>query len=578
MKRRHFLSSISAAPALLAADEYALGPDSQRQPNVPKGAVTQHQWTSKIYPGTVRDYWVYVPAQYDASKPACLMVLQDGAGFVNENGSIRAPIVFDNLIHKREMPVTVGLFINPGVLPAAGDSAQSRYNRSFEYDALGDQYARFLLTEILPEVGKRLNLSSDPNDRAIGGSSSGGICAFTVAWNRPDAFRRVLSWVGSYTNLRGGDIYPNLIRKTEPKPIRVYLQDGSNDLNIYAGSWWLANQTMASALEFAGYDYKFVAGTEAHNSKHGAAVLPDALRWLWRDHPKPIEKSKGGKGERQWAALIVDPESEWQMVSQGHKFTEGPAVDRDGNVYFTDIPNSRIHKIAVNGAVSVFKENTAEANGLMFGAGGLLYACQNGRKRIVAYSGDGAEKIIAEDVNSNDLAVTARGEIYFTDPPGRRVWFIDAQRNKRVVIDRNLAFPNGVRLSPDQSLLLVNDTANKWVWSFQIQPDGSVANGEPFYRLETRDDSSTSGADGMALDSEGHLYVTSRLGIQICDQPGRVVGIINPPQPGSLSNVVFGGPALDWLFVTAGDKVFKRHLRRKGVVSWAPVKPPQPRL
>ena len=188
---------------------------------------------------------------------------------------------------------------------------------------MGDRYARFLLEEILPEVAKEYNLSADPNDRPIGASSSGGICAFTVAWNRPDAFRRVLSFIGSYTNLRGGDVYANLIRKTEPKPLRVFLQDGRNDLNIYAGSWFLANQAISSALEFAGYDTRFVVGTEAHNMKQGSAIMPDALRWLWRDYPKPIAKSKGGGGERQFVTSILDPDSDWQLVSQGHKFPRG---------------------------------------------------------------------------------------------------------------------------------------------------------------------------------------------------------------------------------------------------------------
>ncbi len=201
MKRRHFLSTVAAVPPLFAADDYPLGPDSQRQNGVPQGTVTQHQWTSTVFPGTLRDYWIYVPAQYDGSKPACVMIFQDGAGYVKDDGPVRVPIVFDNLIHKREMPVTIGIFINPGVLPAATGAAQNRYNRSFEYDALGDRYARFLIEEILPEVGKQYKLSADPNDRAIGGLSSGASCAFTAAWNRPDAFRRVLSWIGSYADL-----------------------------------------------------------------------------------------------------------------------------------------------------------------------------------------------------------------------------------------------------------------------------------------------------------------------------------------------------------------------------------------
>jgi gluconolactonase len=560
-----------------AADEYTLGPDSQRQPNVPRGTVTEHSWTSKIFPGTTRDYWVYVPAQYNAQKPAALMVFQDGDRWVNEKGAFHAPIVLDNLIQKGEMPPTIGVFINPGVLAARSGEQQARYNRSLEYDGLGDRYARFLIDEILPEVAKQYNISTNPDDRGIAGSSSGAIAAFTAAWNRPDVFHRVLSYIGSYTDLRGGDIYPALIRKTEPKPLRVFLQDGTNDANIYAGSWYLANQSMASALEFAGYDVKFVVGTERHNSKHGSAILPDALRWLWRDYPRPIVNLKK-YGDRHFISSIVDLDHGWEMVSSGHKFTEGPAVDRQGNVFFSDIPNNRIYRAGVDGKVTVFKEDTGGVNGLMFGPDGRLYACQNGRKRIVAYGPDGKEAVLAEGVDSNDLAVTSRNEVYFTDPPHGQVWFIDAKGEKRVVVSKGITFPNGVRLSPDQSLLTVADTKEKWVWSFQVQADGSLANGQPFYRLETPDDSSMSVADGMTLDTEGHLYVATRLGIQICDQPGRVVAIIDKPQPGALSNVVFGGANLQMLYVTAGDKVFRRPMKRKGVVSWMQVKPPVPQL
>lgn len=561
--------------ASLMAEDYVLGPDSQRQANVPKGALSRHVWKSKILPGTIRDYWIYVPAQYKKDKPACVMIVQDGGGFVTEEGRWRAHIVFDNLIHKGEMPVTIGIFINPGVLPALSPDQQARFNRSFEYDALGDRYARFLLEEILPEVSREYNLSTNPDDRGVAGSSSGGIAAFTVAWNRPDAFHRVLSFVGSYTNLRGGEIYSSLIRKTEGKPLRVFLQDGKNDQNIYSGNWFIGNQDMASALEYAGYESTFVVGTEGHNNKHGSAILPDAMRWLWRGYPKPI--AKPAPTMERGIATIVDPAKDWEVVSAGHKFTEGPAVDRQGNVYFTDIPNNRIHKVALDGKVTIFKEDTGGANGLMFGPDGRLYACQNGRKRIVAYAADGAESLIAEGVNSNDLAVGQRGDIYFTDPGNKKVWYIDTKGNKRVAHE-GIAFPNGVRFSPDQSLLSVADSQGKWVWSFQIQPDGSLANGQPFYRLETGDESSASGADGMTLDTEGHLYVATRIGIQVCDQAGRVVGIINKPQISPLSNVVFGGPELQTLYVTAGDKVFRRQVRRKGVVPWAPVKPPTPRL
>lgn len=268
---------------LRAADDYKHGPDSNRQEGVPQGKVTQHRFTSpKVFPGTERDYWIYVPAQYDKSKPAALMVFQDGGAYVNEKGDFRIPVVFDNLIHKQEMPVTIGVFISPGTVPPVKPEAKGRSNRSFEYDSLGDQYARFLLEELLPVVDKEYNISKDPAQRAISGISSGGICAWTVAWERPDQFGKVLSHVGSFTNIRGGHVYPALIRKTERKPIRIFLQDGSNDLDNLHGNWPLANQEMAAALKFAKYDYKFEYGEGGHSGKHGGAIMPEALRWLWR--------------------------------------------------------------------------------------------------------------------------------------------------------------------------------------------------------------------------------------------------------------------------------------------------------
>ena len=559
-----------------SAQEYTFGPDSQRQPGVPKGLVTPHKWTSKLYPGTVRDYWIYIPSQYKADKPTPVMIFQDGGGYIGETGQSRIPIVFDNLIHKGDMPVTIGIFVNPGIMPATSDQAQGRYNRSYEYDAVSDLYARFLIEEIIPEVRKSYNLSKDPNDYALAGGSSGGIAAFVAAWQRPDAFRRVLSFIGSYTNLRGGHVLSSMIRKTEPKPLRVYLQDGSNDQNIYGGNWFIGNQDMFSALKYAGYDATFTVGTEGHNMKQGGAIMPDALRWLWRDYPKPIERSKVA-APRQYVMEIIDPAKDWELVSSGHEFTEGPAVNQQGEVYFTDLRKSKIHKIALDGKVTLFKDDTGGANGLKFGPDGRLYACQNGRKKIVAYDMAGKESVIADGVNSNDLVINAKGEIYFTDPGNKRVWFIDAKGAKRVVHE-GIPFPNGIQLTPDQSILNVVDMRGKWVWSFQVQPDGSLLNGMPFHHLETGDESSESKGDGMTMDTEAHLYVATDLGVQVCDAPGRVVAIINKPQAGWLSNVVFGGPDMKTLYVTSTDKVFKRAMKRQGTAAWTLMKPPQPRL
>jgi sugar lactone lactonase YvrE/enterochelin esterase-like enzyme len=559
-----------------AADDYKLGPDSQPQEGVPRGQVHASSFTSRgVFPGTTRDYWVYVPAQYSAKVPACLMVFQDGGGYARLDGAWRVPVVFDNLIAKREMPVTIGVFVNPGVVPPPSPEALPRFNRSFEYDGLSDLYARFLLEELLPEVGKRWNLSQDPGCRAIAGASSGAIAAFTAAWHRPDAFRRVFSTIGTYVGLRGGDVYPTLVRKTEPKPLRVFLQDGSADNNGYGGNWWIANQDMLSALEFAGYEVDHIWGDGGHNSKHGASILPDALRWLWRDWTKPI---KVGAGSRQPVVDVVDPQQPWQLVAEGFKFTEGPATSAEGDVYFTDIPANRIHKVGRDGKVTVFVEGSGGANGLMFGPDGRLYAAQNGRKRIVAYDAAGREQVVAEGLESNDLAVSHKGFVWVTDPKNNQVWVIPPRGDKRVV-DKGLAFPNGVLLTPDQSLLYVADMRGRFVYSYQVQPDGSLAHKQAYCHLHIPDDKLDSGADGMTVDVLGRLYVTTHLGLQFCDQAGRVNGIIAKPQAKWLANAAFGGPGFDELFVTSADKVYRRKTKTKGVLSFQPpVKPPTPRL
>ncbi|QDU79786.1 enterobactin/ferric enterobactin esterase [Polystyrenella longa] len=278
--------TITAAP-LLAEEPYKHGPDSERQAGVPQGEILEGSYTSDdVYAGTVRDYYVYIPAQYQPGETACLMVFQDGASYVDVERDQRVPIVFDNLIHQKKMPVTIGVFINPGVFSQETEGGKPKRNRSFEYDTLSDQYARFLIDEFLPMIAKKyeVKFTDDPEGRAICGISSGGICAWTVAWERPDSFRKVLSHVGSFTNIRGGHVYPALIRKTEPKPIRVFLQDGSNDLDNAHGNWPLSNQQMAAALKFSEYDYKFVYGEGGHNHIHGGAILPESLVWLWRDY------------------------------------------------------------------------------------------------------------------------------------------------------------------------------------------------------------------------------------------------------------------------------------------------------
>jgi enterochelin esterase-like enzyme len=306
MKNLRLLLGFALSTAAFAAEVdnlYKHGPDSQAQSGVPQGKVTPwEKLPCAIFPGTLHDFCVYVPAQYDAAKPAALMVFQDGQAFLDEKGEYRAAIVFDNLIHRRELPVTVVVFINPGrtedqpmaTLSSWGDRGS---NRPLEYNAIDDKYARVITEELLPVIAKRYNLSPNPDLHAIGGASSGAIAAFTVAWHRPDHFRKVLSTIGSFVNLRGGHVWPDLIRQNERKPIRIFLQDGANDNRGLRGNdpnasynperdWYVQNRKMAAAFTEKGYDVNYVWGIGSHSSRHGGAIFPEMLRWIWRDYPR----------------------------------------------------------------------------------------------------------------------------------------------------------------------------------------------------------------------------------------------------------------------------------------------------
>jgi enterochelin esterase family protein len=262
---------------------YHLGPDSFRKTGIPKGVLTKYEWKSTIY-NNFREFYVYVPAQYDSTTPAALMVFQDGHTYCNDTGDQRVCIVYDNLIAQKKLPPTICLFVNPGHFSDQYPENRFRVsNRSEEYDVMNDRYFRMLMEEIIPEVSKQYNISKEAGMHGIGGLSSGAICAFTCAWQHPEYFSKVLSQIGSYTNIRSGNNYPSIIRKSEKKNIRIYLQDGINDLDNEHGNWWLANLEMEAAFKYKGYTYQFEKGMGTHSGKHGGAVLPAALTWLWSD-------------------------------------------------------------------------------------------------------------------------------------------------------------------------------------------------------------------------------------------------------------------------------------------------------
>lgn len=288
---------------------YELTAESLTQPDVPRGRLEgPYEFRSKVFAGTVRQYWIFVPAQYSADQPANVLVFQDGQRATNPNGSLRVQNVLENLIHKGDIPVTIGIFITPGHLAETypTDLGMSNpNNRAEEYDALDDDYARFLIDEMLPLVAQRYTLTDDADQRAIGGTSSGAICAFTVAWHRPDVFRNVISLIGSYVSIGyrpatgnqpmipGGDLYPTLIRKSAIRPLKIFLQDGKHDLDNEHGNWFLANQQMLAAFNYANaaadkqsqsgprYTVRHVWGEGAHSDDHGGHLLPEILRWIW---------------------------------------------------------------------------------------------------------------------------------------------------------------------------------------------------------------------------------------------------------------------------------------------------------
>jgi sugar lactone lactonase YvrE/enterochelin esterase-like enzyme len=554
-------------------------PDAVRREDVPHGTVEQMPpWQSKIFENTTRDWAIYVPAQYKKEEPAALMVFQDGRGYQDVNGRWRVPVVFDNLIARGDMPPTIAVFINPGHDKSKENPKRpgQASNRSFEYDSLGDRYARFLLEEIIPEVEKRYNVSNDPEMRAICGASSGGICSFTVAWERPDAFRKVLSTIGSFTNLRGGNVYPSLIRKTEPKPLRVYLADTSGDLDNQFGNWPLSNKLMASALQYMGYDVRFDwAEGFGHNSDHGGALFPEALKWLWRKekHVAMLDTKGDLRGDMTLLRLLI-PGQSWEVVAEGLGFADAPCTDDEGNFYFSDMRAPAVYKVNVSDGrrTEIVKE---AVSGMKFGPDGLLYGCQGAKNRVIAIDPrSGTIQEVATNVTPNDLAVTADGLIFITETRTQRVTRINIKTREVAQADTGITRPNGIALSLDGGTLAVSDSGGENVWTFRVNADGSLDAKMPTMTLRLPIDpagdfrfnepppyQTASRGDGMAVDKSGRYYVTSAVGIQVFDPTGRLCGVLPKPKESQpLTSCVLAGPNHEFLYVTNGDTIFRRKL------------------
>lgn len=546
-------------------ENYPVHKDSQKQDGVPEGEVIgPFTLTSEIFPGTEREYWVYVPKQYEAAKPACLMIVQDGLGRAND---WKLPTVMDNLIHKNEMPATIGIFVSWGYVPSQREGVFQRFNRSFEYDSLGDRYARFLIEELIPVVGKTYNLSDDPNDRLLAGASSGAICAFNAAWERPDAFRRVLSTIGTFVGLRGGHEFPVMVRKMEPKPLRVFLQDGSNDLNIYPGSWWVANQDMLSSLTWAGYDVKHVWGEGGHSGKHGSAIMPDALRWLWRDYPKPVENVGG---EKRRIDLLIENE-DWQLVLSAGKPITDITTNQKGDVVFS-MGNQIV--IGMDQTIELDKD----VQQIAISNDSQIYAYNLNQKKMLKIDANGRTGNFVNDIVCDDFVVTEQGT-YFINKRDGIVGFIN--KDGHIVSKSELVkSPGSLCLNAEQAFLNVSDAGSNFGYSYFIQPDGSLAHGQQYMHYHVPYGSVSTESTSMIVDNENRLYTATNYGIQVMDQLGRVHFIFSQPELGkAVSYITFGGENLDELYAVSGNNVYKRKIKAKGAFAWQDSSiPPRPKL
>ena len=531
---------------------------------IPHGRIVSFGYAaSKIFPGTKRIITVYIPAQIDSSVPACVYVQQDG--FFPEQ---KVNLTFDTLIARKEIPVMVGVFVEPGNLPSLDSNTIGRPNRSFEYDGLGDTYARFLLEEILPGVEKNchLNLSKKGNDRCIAGLSSGGIASFNVAWERPDAFTRVYCVSGSFVSFRGGNEFPTLVRKTEAKPIRAFLTTGTYDMENCAGKWTLLDMEMDKALKFSGYDYKFLT-LEGGHVVGWKEYFTEAMRFLWKDWPSPV---KIGLSAPRVRDITLNGES-WRVLKDHYNHIYGAATNAKGEVFFADASVDKIYRIALDGIVDEFISNAGFCNGLSFGAKDELYTVSIKTGKIMCYETSGRKTQYADGINGRYVLARPDGGLYVTGQPGfseiNQVWSI--KDGKKTLMDDNLKFPTGIAMTPDKGFLTIAEKNSHSIYSYQIAPDGKLMNKERFFNLQVREQDDNAGTEAICYDREGHLYVATFAGIQVCAWDGPTQ-VILPLPSGHVTAMCFGGTGMDTLFAFCGDKIYMRKLKNHGIGAFSP--------
>ena len=502
-----------------------------------RGEVVKFEITdSPTYPGTTREVWVYVPKLYQDTAPACLLVCMDGILY-------DATTIMDNLIATGEMPVTIGVFVNPGVVYDENGEVV-RYNRCKEFDSTDDRFVSFLEQEVLARVegmqtqsGQTIRLSSDANDRAITGASSGGIAAFSAAWNRPDLFSRVYTTVGTFVAMRGGHEYAAIVRKTEPKPLRIYMQDGWYDVwNPIFGEWFEYNLLMESAFNFAGYEAFHVWNRGNHSIKYGTLAFPDAMRWLWKGYPARVQKGWSNNGMLQ---SILLPDCDWQIVattgdisSDIYPAPNGQATYASGNKVYQINPTTR----EATSTTSLKTGDKLMGDGIIL-RGTSLY--HNGKKVAEGLYDCQGVQALAE----NQYVVLCSDKTRATN-------------RMRVLTQGERA----LAVSPDYRLCVSGQANTHHLLSTVMNQQGEMLYTEPFYYLQDLSNGTESKSGNMAFDTDGNLYVATALGVQVVDHNGRTRAILSLPA-GEVQSLAFSG---NYLYVVCGESIYVRQMKATG--------------
>ena len=500
---------------------------------------------SSIYPGTTRSFQVLVPKGYDGCTPACLVLGLDGNLF----GAIT---VIDNLVKTGEMPMTIGVFLNPGVCYDESGKV-ARYNRSNEFDRTDDKLARFIEKEVLPEVekmktadGRAILISKDANDRAITGASSSGIAAFTVAWERSDMFSRVYSSVGTFVAMRGGNEYPAIVRKTEPKPIRIFLQDGVNDTwNHIFGDWWEYNQLMSSALNYAGYEFDYKWDRGGHSIYYGTRIYPDVMRWLWRGYPAQV---RVGESMNDMLKKLIKKDTQWKELCDVDDDARLFALGADKVLVAQDVECKVMDTTGV-----VISSHKVQKGRRVIGVGvdeNIITADASGVYISSRKVASVKNAHTAQQLHDGRLYIsTTGGDMYMVDKGGK-------QHKMTTLSTSDAAFA----ISPDNRLMVTSEKNSDWLISYVIKENGEIEYGQQFYWLHNVNNHSHSAYGNIAYDTLGNVYAATPIGIQVCDHNGRVRAIL-PLKGRSVSSIAFSGK---YIYAISGGKLYVREVLLEG--------------